>query len=164
MRAVTRDVTKPSVLALQSLGANIVKASFDEPSTLEAVFKDAYAIFGNTTFMDTRSVESETSQGKNIIDSAAKVPTLKHLIWSGAPDTIKLSNGKYHAVVQMQAKANAMHYLRQSWPSLAAMTTEVFLPSYFENWTNLPGLFGPSKVSRRSFRTSPKSSILTIVT
>ena len=147
MRAVGRDITKPSMLAIQSIGATLAAASFDDPESLSVAFKDAYAIFGNTTFAATRSVEAETAQGTNIVDSAAKVSSLKHFIWSGAADTKGMSQNKYDGIVHMQAKAHVQHYMAQRWPSLAAKTTTVVVQSYFENWTNLPGLFGPLKAS-----------------
>lgn len=46
------------------------QADLNNPSTLTAALKDAYAVFAVTNYWETRSAEVEMKQGKAIADAA----------------------------------------------------------------------------------------------
>lgn len=146
--AIGRNAKNPKLAELEALGAEVRQGSFDDPESLESAFSDAYAIFANTNFANTRSIDVEYQQGVNIANAAAGVQYLEHFVWSGAFDVDSLSAGKYKNVIHMEAKARVVRYIKEKLPQLAAITTEVFVPPYFENWMLMPGLYGPVSTLR----------------
>jgi len=146
VRAVGRDGKKASMQALAAAGAEIAIATYDDIDSLRTAFRGAYAIFGLTDFLQTFSYETEFAHGKNIVTAAAEVETLKHFIWSGMPDTIRLSDGKYLDMVHCRAKSAVLGYISAISPRLASITTTLQIGQYYENWPKLPVLFSPVKV------------------
>ncbi|KAF5009973.1 hypothetical protein FDECE_3834 [Fusarium decemcellulare] len=156
VRGITRNPSSAKAEALKARGVEIVKADLDEPPSLDAAFQDAHAIFAVSDFwgiyndptstdklkpgekLNEWAKESETQQLKNVIDSAAKVPTLERLVVSSLPNIAKLSGGKYTDACHFDSKANAEDYGRQRHPDLWAKTS-VFRPGFFlSNFTDLP--------------------------
>ena len=88
VRALTRDVNKPAVQALKSLGAEIVPGDMDKRAELDAAFKGVYGIFSVQNFwLPNVGFDGEVRQGKNVAD-AAKAAGVQHLVFSsvGAAD------------------------------------------------------------------------------
>jgi hypothetical protein len=153
LRGVTRDPTSPNAVALASRGVEVVAGDFDDPSSLDAAFKDASVIFSTTDYWQAfaspalrdRAVASgqnigvytreyETQQSKNIIDAAAKVSTLKRFVFSSLPNVAKLSEGKYTHVYHFDGKAIAEEYARSSYPTLWEKTSVFYAGFYLENY------------------------------
>jgi uncharacterized protein YbjT (DUF2867 family) len=80
VKAMTRDGTKPSALALRKLGADIVEANLENPDSLIKAMKGIHGVFAVFTPFE-KGVENEVRQGKNVID-AAKVAGVGHLVYS----------------------------------------------------------------------------------
>lgn len=62
VRALTRDVTKPSALALKDLGAEVVKCDLDDEASLVAALKGVYGAFLVTNFWEYLDQEREVRQ------------------------------------------------------------------------------------------------------
>lgn len=97
VRAITRDIHKPSALALKAKGCEVVsvrttfllislpgslidfdnrcadlnfQANLNDKNSLVSALKDAYGAFAVTNFWEQSSAEAETAQGKNVADAA----------------------------------------------------------------------------------------------
>ncbi|RGP67912.1 hypothetical protein FLONG3_8380 [Fusarium longipes] len=148
VRGITRNPSSPKAKALQARGADIVQADLNDPESLAKAFQDATVIFAISDFWGIYSEASdldnsqpgplsnewvkqkETQQLKNVIDEAAKVPSLQRFVISSLPSVIKLTGGKYTNACHFDSKANAVEYGEQQQPGLWSKTS-VFLPGYF---------------------------------
>ncbi|RDW75408.1 Hscarg dehydrogenase [Coleophoma cylindrospora] len=167
LRGVTRDPTSSKSLSLASLGVEVVAGNYDDPSSLDAAFKDASAIFSVTdfwqSFMDPSLREStsvsgqsvgvacrdkEAQQNKNIIDAAAKVGTLERFVFSSLPNMNKLSGGKYSHVYHFDGKAMAEEYGRSTYPELWAKTSVFYAGFYLENYFGPTGSLFPLQLDK----------------
>ncbi|KAL2871136.1 uncharacterized protein BJX67DRAFT_217948 [Aspergillus lucknowensis] len=157
LRGVTRNPTSPEAISLASAGVEIATANFDDPSSLDAAFKGASAIFSVTNFWESfadpsqrkkaaelgQSIgtfcrDKEFQQTKNIIDAAAKVNTLQRFIISSMVNSNKLSGGKYPHVYDYEGKALGDEYGQSAHPTLWEKTSVLYAGLYLENY------FGPT--------------------
>lgn len=141
VRAITRDVSKPSAQALATLGAEVVTADLDKPETLSSALKDAYAVFAVTNFWESLSASKEVAQGTAIAD-AAKAAGVEHFIWSSLPNVTKETNGVLKNVSHFDSKAAVADHVR-----------EIGLPHTFFN----PGVF-ITPFPGASFRLGPNNT------
>jgi uncharacterized protein YbjT (DUF2867 family) len=113
IRAITRKPTSPKAQALQSKGAEVVKADLDDPSTLPSALKGAHTVFLVTeTIYDGRSVkEAEFRQAKGACDEAVKQGA-EYIIFSSMSHPSKISGGKLTTVVHFDVKAEIEQYIR----------------------------------------------------
>lgn len=151
IRGITRNPASASASSLASRGVEVVQADLDEPGSLTAAFQDAHAIFAITDFwaiyrnpdaakdefkpkpgqqLNDWAKGRETSQLKNIIDAAAKVPSLERFVVSSMPNVTRLSGGKYTHVCHFDSKADAVDYEKETYPDLWAKTSE-YKPGFF---------------------------------
>ncbi|KAL9107308.1 MAG: hypothetical protein Q9227_007760 [Pyrenula ochraceoflavens] len=156
IRALTRDATKSSARALAAKGVELATGDLSDKAALSSAFTGATAIFAVSDFWTLFALPStwaqvtaerpigpvtydlELQQAKNIIDTAAQVPTLEKFIWSSLSSARKWSNGKYTNVFHFDAKAAATDYLRSTHPELAKKTSVMINPLYVENHLNGP--------------------------
>jgi len=131
VRGVTRDVSKPSAKALESLGAETVAADLNDVSTLKNAMKGAYGVFAVTNYWESRSAEVEVKQGKAMAD-AAKVAGVQHFIFSSLLNVTELSGGKLAHVKHFDSKAAIEAYIRE-----IGIPASFFLPGFY--MSNLPG-------------------------
>ncbi|KAJ5613441.1 hypothetical protein N7510_006635 [Penicillium lagena] len=168
IRALTRDVKKPSALALSAQGVEVHPVDLnDSLEKLIEAFEGAEVLYGMTDFYSSGSKDIETAQGKAIADAAAATPTLKHFLWGTLPDPVKVSNGKFLNVHHWQSKADVTEYIKTKYPDLWIKTTAILFPNYFENCLTMPKWYLPKKVistnvvpSRRSCLIKPKHNLL----
>jgi len=85
VRAVTRNPASEKALALSDLGADVVAADLDDPSTLEPAFEGAHGAFLVTNFWEHFSPEREQAQARAMAE-AARECGLQHVIWSTLED------------------------------------------------------------------------------
>lgn len=128
VRALTRDVTRPNALALQNLGAEVVKGDLNDKASVEAALKGAYGAFVVTNFWEHFSKDKEVCQGKMVADTAKRLG-LKHVVYSGLENVERLSGGKLK-VPHFDGKGEAEEYF---W-SIGVPMTSVRLAAYFENF------------------------------
>ncbi|KAH7321523.1 hypothetical protein BKA65DRAFT_540728 [Rhexocercosporidium sp. MPI-PUGE-AT-0058] len=110
IRAITRDISKPSAIALKDRGVEVVQADLDKPATLLKALTGSYAVFGVTNYWERASKEGEVAQGKAIAD-ASVAAGVELLIWSSLPSVTKLSKGKV-ALKHFDSKAEIEDYVR----------------------------------------------------
>jgi uncharacterized protein YbjT (DUF2867 family) len=79
VRAMVRDENKPAAQALKQLGAELVKADFNDRASLDRALQGVYGVFSIQDFRDGASVEIR--QGKAFAD-AAKAANIKHFVYS----------------------------------------------------------------------------------
>ncbi|KAJ0422394.1 hypothetical protein BJY00DRAFT_73994 [Aspergillus carlsbadensis] len=160
LRGITRDPTSPKSVSLAVAGVDMVKANVDDPSSLDAAFEGASAIFSVTDFwinffdpserekaaasgqpFGVHCREREIQMNRNIIDAAARVGTLDRFIFSGLVDTNKLSGGKYPHVYHFEGKGLAEEYGKSTHPDLWAKTSLLYAGLYLENYFGVSGAF-----------------------
>ncbi|KAK4888966.1 hypothetical protein LTR27_012187 [Elasticomyces elasticus] len=121
VRGITRNKSSPKARSLEARGVQVVEADMSRPTDLKAAFDGAHVIFAVSDFMgiyfDTAlqttpgkdrnecAAEQESQQLKNVIDQAAKTPTLERFVLSS------LSN------------QNAEAYGREQHPELWSKTS-----------------------------------------
>ncbi|KAM4863230.1 nmrA-like family domain-containing protein 1 [Urocitellus parryii] len=128
VRALTRDVTRPNALALQNLGAEVVKGDLNDKASVEAALKGAYGAFVVTNFWEHFSKDKEVCQGKMVADTAKHLG-LKHVVYSGLENVERLSGGKLK-VPHFDGKGEVEEYF---W-SIGVPMTSVRVAAYFENF------------------------------
>ncbi len=157
IRAITRDpFSKKSLELLRYQNVEIVKADLLDVESLNDVFTDAYAVFGNTTptknwklFEGSMSHDYEMMQGENLIKAVAKARNdgvLKHFVFSSV----------CKSKISKNSESTPRHFLNKweieeliSLSSLDDVSTVLRPASYFENFlSKLPGV----SISKRGFR------------
>jgi len=133
VRGVTRDVSKASAKALETLGAETVTADLNDASTLKNAVKGAFAVFAVTNYWESHSADVEMKQGKAIAD-AAKEAGVQHYVWSSLLNITKLSKGALSGVSHFDSKAKIEDYVRE-----IGLSATFFLPGLY--MTNVPGGF-----------------------
>ncbi|CAG8980028.1 hypothetical protein HYALB_00009236 [Hymenoscyphus albidus] len=131
VRGVTRDTTKPSAKALESLGAETVSADLNDPQSVKAAIKGSYAVFAVTNYWEKGLPEAELAQGKAMAD-AAKEAGVQHFIWSSLLNVTELSNGALPQVSHFDSKAKVEKYIKS-----IGLPASFFLPGFY--MSNLPG-------------------------
>jgi uncharacterized protein YbjT (DUF2867 family) len=79
VRAMVRDENKPAAIALKQLGAELVKADFNDRASVELALQGVYGVFSIQDFRD--GAEVEIRQGKALVD-AAKAANVQHFVYS----------------------------------------------------------------------------------
>ncbi|KAL3462855.1 hypothetical protein BJX64DRAFT_137189 [Aspergillus heterothallicus] len=167
LRGITRNPSSSKAASLAAAGVEIVKADIDDPSSLDAAFKGASAIFSVTDFwvnffnpserekaaaaghsIGVHSREREIQMSRNIIDAAAKVSTLDRFIFSGLNDPKKLSGGKYQHIYHFEGKSLAEEYGKSAQPELWAKTSLLYAGLYLENHLGPGGSFYRPKLNQ----------------
>ena len=146
VRAVARDPTSSKAQYLASLGAEVVKADFDDEPALRTALQGANAIFALTDFYDKMTLESELSRGLRIAKVASELPDLEHYVLSSLPDARTLFGGKYQLNLPYNSKIYVKEGIEKGYPSLWAKTTSIYVSFYYQNWLKYPLVFGPTKV------------------
>jgi uncharacterized protein YbjT (DUF2867 family) len=76
VRALVRDDTAPTAVALAAAGAELVRGDLDDQASIEAGAQGAYGIYSVQSAND-----NEIAQGKNVAN-AAKAANVQHLVYS----------------------------------------------------------------------------------
>jgi hypothetical protein len=116
---------------LRNKGAEVVEGNLDNPLSLTAAFAAANVIFAVTKMIDG-ATEREVTQGKNIANAAAGIPTLEKFIWSTLPSASTISQGRI-PVPHMDGKAQVDEYILKSQPALARKAMFLWGGFYAEN-------------------------------
>ena len=81
VRAMTRDVNKPTAQALASSGIEVVKGDMDDPESLKTAMRGVQAVFSVQNWREAEG--REIAQGKAVVD-AAKLAGVRHLVYTSA--------------------------------------------------------------------------------
>jgi len=137
VRAVTRNANSDKAKELSKLGAEVVAADIDDPSTMQAALKNAYGAYFVTFYWAHYSPEKEKAEAASYA-KAAKDAGLKHVIWSTLEDTrefIPLSDNRMPTVMEkykvphFDAKGESDKFFTE-----AGVPTTFFLASFY--WEN----------------------------
>jgi uncharacterized protein YbjT (DUF2867 family) len=79
VRAMVRDENKPAAKALKELGAELVKADFNDRASLDRAVEGVYGVFSIQDFREGAAVEI---QHGNAIADAAKAANVQHFVYS----------------------------------------------------------------------------------
>lgn len=109
VRALTRDPQAPAAQALAARGAEVVRADFTDPTTLDAAFAGAYGAFLVTNFWAHGSAVQETQEIANLA-SAVATAKLKHVVWSTLEDTRDLLPVTDPRMPVLQDEYNVPHF------------------------------------------------------
>ncbi|KAM0801609.1 hypothetical protein BDR22DRAFT_880370 [Usnea florida] len=149
VRGISRDPSKAQ--SWTAKGIEVVKADLDDKDSLVAAFQGAHAIFSVTDFwaefytpatqaklkpgqsINEYCYGRELQQGKNIADAAATVGGLDRFIMSAVCNVKRLSKGKYNWVYHFDSKAEAVEYVQEKYPELAAKMSVVHIGVYMNN-------------------------------
>src|SRR5258708_20818145 len=128
MRCLTRHPDSEAAKTFKQLGADVVKADFDDPASLNPVLRGCTGVFGVTNFWEAFLREYE--QGANLIDAASEAG-VAHLVLSTLPSAAKISNGAIAAPL-FETKARMEEHARLR----GVPFTFVHVAFYFENFIN----------------------------
>ena len=147
VRAITRNPESDSAVALEELGAVVVKADLDDVHSLRRAFSGAYGAFCVTNFWEHFSPDRELEQARNMAE-AARTERLEHVIWSTLEDTRRFIDlddrrmptlmGNYK-VPHFDAKGQADDVFRDK----GVPTTFLLTSFYWENFIHFG--MGPQK-------------------
>ncbi|KAK0732264.1 hypothetical protein B0H67DRAFT_502459 [Lasiosphaeris hirsuta] len=134
IRAVTRDVSKPSAQTLAQEGIEVTTADMNSRPSLAVALQDTHTIFLVTLpdMVTGAAPGTETEHGKNVAD-AAKDAGVKHLIFSSLINVTDASGGKLPHVAHFDRKADVEKYIR----SQGIPATFIQPGYYMTNFTNL---------------------------
>jgi len=80
VRALTRDPSKPAALALENLGAEVVKGDYEDPRSIEKAVSGVYGVFGLFTPFE-KGVRGEVRHGMTLIGASA-MAGIRHFVYS----------------------------------------------------------------------------------
>ncbi len=87
VRGITRNIESDAALALTELGAEMVRAEFDDAGSLGAALEGVDAVFAMTTPFEA-GVDAETAQGVALVDAAAAAG-VDHFVYSSVASADK---------------------------------------------------------------------------
>ncbi len=138
VRALTRNPGSENAQALAAMGAEVVQADLDDPSSLERAFAGAHGAFGITNFWEHFSVDKEKAQARNIAQ-AAKAAEVKHVVWSTLEDTRKFVPLEDDRMPTLQGAFKVPHFdgkgEADAYFAEAGVPTTNLLTSFY--WENL---------------------------
>lgn len=141
IRALTSD---PSSKAARSLATNprvsVELVDLNSQDSVLKAFRGADYIFANTAFPIGLSItegpdvaqKAEQEYGLNVVRAAARISSLRHIIWSTLPDAEGITGGKYH-IPHFQSKVTAEKYLQDPKNGLVGRTTFLRVGFYASN-------------------------------
>src|SRR5688572_29142582 len=138
VRAVTRDPQSEKAKELESMGAELVSADIDDPSSVLKALEGSYGAYFVTFYWAHFSPEKEKAEAKTYAQ-AAKDAGLKHVIWSTLEDTRKwvpLESNQMptlmerYKVPHFDAKGESDQYFRE----LNVPTTFLLASFYWDNF------------------------------
>jgi uncharacterized protein YbjT (DUF2867 family) len=108
-RAITRDASSDNAKALADLGAEVVEADLEDPTTIEAAFTGAHGAFCVTFFWVDFSPATEMRHARTMA-AAAKAADVEHVVWSTLEDTRRFLPLSDDRMPTLQEKYNVPHF------------------------------------------------------
>ena len=129
-RAITRNPSSDTAMALAAKGVDVVQADLDDEASLTRAFADAHGIFCVTNFWEHFSPEREKAQARNLAN-AVRAADPAHVIWSTLEDVrdyVPLSDSRMptlmgsYKVPHFDAKAEANAFFREAGVPMTYLT------------------------------------------
>lgn len=130
VRALTRNPTGRTAVALRAAGAEVVPGDFDDPATLKTAMHDVQSLFAVTTPFGT-DAETEVRQGKALVDAAQVVD---HVVFTSASNADRGTG-----IPHFDSKQRIEEHLAASGPKWTILGPAAFVDDKFGEWT-LSGL------------------------
>lgn len=141
VRALTRSPDQAKAQALARMGAELVRADLDDPSSIASALAGSDAVFAVTNFWEHGSPERELLQARHVADAVGDAQ-VRHVIWSTLEDTrrfVPLTDGRWPTLMQrykvphLDAKGEAdALFLASGVP-----TTLLYTSFYWDNLIHL---------------------------
>ncbi|MGF1430665.1 NmrA family NAD(P)-binding protein [Kitasatospora sp. LaBMicrA B282] len=128
VRALTRDPNAPAAVELRALGAEVVRADFDDPATLRAELAGASGLFAMSTPFGT-DCAVETRQGIALLDAAAAAG-VGHVVLTSAANADRGTG-----IPHFESKWLIEQHLHTLGPSWTVLGPGVFLENCAGEWT-----------------------------
>lgn len=125
VRALVRDVTAPTAVALADAGAELTRADLDEPASLEPALAGAAGLFAVPPVAygpGGTDAELEYARGRALAD-AAVAAKVRHVVFTSVAST----SGKAFAV---PGKRRVEQYLRERIPVVTVLRPVRFMTNY----------------------------------
>lgn len=161
IRAITRDPSKPTALALSARGIQVVPADLDDPSTLPAALSGAHTVFALTTTIygpPEPSYATELAQGKALAD-AVVASGAEFLIWSSSSKVRELTGGKLVGASHFDVKAEVQEYISTLPIKAAFYTPGSFMQNFHGHGAFVPKPTGEAGVYAISSILAPDTEI-----
>ncbi|MDX3227866.1 NmrA/HSCARG family protein [Streptomyces sp. ME19-01-6] len=128
VRALTRDPATPAAAELRALGADVVRADFDNEASLTAALTDTAALFAMSTPFGS-DLTAEVRQGTALLDAAATVG-VRHIVFTSAANADR-STGIPH----FESKWRIERHLATLDVPWTVIGPGVFMENYANDWT-----------------------------
>ncbi|WP_086818933.1 NmrA/HSCARG family protein [Allokutzneria sp. NRRL B-24872] len=132
VRALTRDPESASAKELAALGAEVVRADFNDEASVRGAFEGAYGAYLVTNFWAHGSADRERAEVEVLV-RAAKTANLQHVVWSTLEDTRELLPVSDARMPVLQEHYNVPHFDVKGEAN--ALFTEAGIPTTFLNTT-----------------------------
>ena len=137
-RAVTRKPDSDQARALGALGAEVVAADADDPTTLEKAYAGASGVFCVTNFWEHGSAERESAQAAAMARASRKAG-VEHVVWSTLEDTRETVPLDDSRLPTLQGKYKVPHFDGKGasdrfFAAEGAPTTYLLAAFYWENF------------------------------
>lgn len=125
VRALTRDTGSVAAKELAALGADLVRADFDDPASLDAALAGADGLFAMSTPFGT-DLDTEVRQAVALIDHAAAAG-VGHIVYTSATNADR-ATGIPHF--------DTKHLVEQHLRGLGVDWTVIAPAAFLDNWTS----------------------------
>ncbi|MEU6863639.1 NmrA/HSCARG family protein [Streptomyces sp. NPDC046876] len=132
VRVLTRQPDAPAADALRRLGAEVLRADFDDRGSLDGALAGADSLFAVTTPFGT-DVDTEVRQGVSLVDAAAGA-RVGHVVFTSAAHADRATG-----VPHYDSKYAIEQHLQASGVPWTVIAPAAFMDNYTGGWT-LDGL------------------------
>ncbi|MET8540372.1 NmrA family NAD(P)-binding protein [Kitasatospora sp. NPDC004799] len=129
VRALTRDPGSAAAGELAALGAELVRADFDDPASLAIALDGTGALFAMSTPFGT-DLDTEVRQGIALLDAARAAATVRHVVFTSATNADR-STGIPH----FDSKHRIERHLAGLGLPWTVLGPAAFLDNYANDWT-----------------------------
>lgn len=142
---VKADVTDISSLKEAFDGATHLFATTDSNQIIFDMIRHPEKLEGTGQTPRTYAKAIEEGLGRNIVDAAKEIGTLKRVVWSGLASPKKWSKGKYEEVTMWDCK-EVIQEMFEAEEKLKGILGVLLIGFYLTNALSVPALYGPQKV------------------
>ncbi|WP_035841168.1 NmrA family NAD(P)-binding protein [Kitasatospora azatica] len=129
VRALTRDPLSRAAVELRELGAELVRADFDDHESLLAALDGTGALFAMSTPFGT-DFDTEVRQGIALLDAAKAVGSVRHIVFTSAMNA-DLGTGIPH----FDSKWRIEQHLATLGLPWTVLGPGAFMENYANDWT-----------------------------
>jgi uncharacterized protein YbjT (DUF2867 family) len=129
VRALTRDPLSPAAVELRDLGADLVRADFDDRDSLLAALDGAGALFAMSTPFGT-DLDTEVRQGVALLDAAKAAGSVRHIVFTSA-----MNADRGTGIPHFDSKWRIEQHLATLGVPWTVLGPGAFMENYANGWT-----------------------------